>query len=729
MKSKSNDSIVDRMPNISCFSISDAQTGKCSYPSQLPAFSVSLDCNGVYSQWSEWARHFSKIFLLLLLLGIQIFPGTAAIADTAAEKKRATIDSIFYSIPDFKSADALKAAYICQKIDSSYYVGYLIEAYHLDVRASDEAGLRKVIPYYLKAREIFEQHAASVLEVSNYGALSEDDQARTIQRQRDYRNIQASLIQHYGNLEMPDSAYAVIMQLRKKNLSFDTLPFGRLGWLYYRQRIFTPEKYSFLKNTVNENLNYALSFRDSVYRKYERNNPQLKQQFEPYIYDWMNENLIEFDLLTVNNVTAIVHSYNMQTDSAMHYWHSLDKNDPVVTGNIGFWKCSLGELDSAEFYFEQALEAEDEDEISLSSENLSLSVCHISAANIDEALEVIDDEIAKKGYSFGYGWHNLGLARAYGYAGLLQKSADHLEKAINFDEIHYNTSSREDQYRFLSYLLLLLLVERQQSLNKFEDTRYWTKVSYWQDMVSMMLTKYTALFYLVNALANNPERDIVFYHLSAIESSITFDELWPIIENFSAKFFLNRFTRLLESDPRLRIRKYYRYFIGKLLMKSGKNEEAYQMLYNAFSDDYWDEEREKLLSARLHEACAMAARELDWERELHYHLKQLYEIYPQLVPFSPLKMAFHLEFEDSQNIEPLETLRGKLDAFKIDWLDLDDEDFPTVKLSVATSDTSQVLAYQVLLPKKEDGFITGSLALDTKDLAKKLVYRLFSIQP
>ncbi|MEZ4762334.1 MAG: hypothetical protein R3C26_03725 [Calditrichia bacterium] len=77
------------------------------------------------------------------------------------------------------------------------------------------------------------------------------------------------------------------------------------------------------------------------------------------------------------------------------------------------------------------------------------------------------------GYTIGYGWDNLCLARMYLYAGQLDECASALAKAENFKEVHYNTSFREDQYRFMLKTLQLMLTNARLKATKFENKNNW----------------------------------------------------------------------------------------------------------------------------------------------------------------------------------------------------------------------------------------------------------------
>ena len=60
------------------------------------------------------------------------------------------------------------------------------------------------------------------------------------------------------------------------------------------------------------------------------------------------------------------------------------------------------------------------------------------------------------------------------------------------------------------------------------------------------------------------------------------------------------------------------------------------------NDPTLDKEYEKLLIARVHEGMSEAYKELDNEREADSHLIDFYNTFPQLVPFSNLKMRLKL---------------------------------------------------------------------------------------
>jgi hypothetical protein len=127
------------------------------------------------------------------------------------------------------------------------------------------------------------------------------------------------------------------------------------------------------------------------------------------------------------------------------------------------------------------------------------------------------------------------------------------------------------------------LLKLQEKINeiealKFENKNWWYQPTVLAKMAQLTAEKYLQQFVIINQFAQNPERDRVIYKLFSTESTVTWDEVWYLIRDFSTRFFLDRFQKEINKDKRKYIRKYFQYFVARLQMEMGNYKEANQQL-------------------------------------------------------------------------------------------------------------------------------------------------------
>jgi tetratricopeptide (TPR) repeat protein len=113
-----------------------------------------------------------------------------------------------------------------------------------------------------------------------------------------------------------------------------------------------------------------------------------------------------------------------------------------------------------------------------------------------------------------------------------------------------------------------------------------------------------------------------------------------MIDGFGNEYFIGVYKKLLETDKRPKLKKYFRYILGKLYLAEGKNGEAINYFQEALNDPDMDSEYEKMLYARCCEGMAEASSS---PTDKNYWTQQMYDAFPQLVPHTSLKMRFRLE--------------------------------------------------------------------------------------
>ena len=95
---------------------------------------------------------------------------------------------------------------------------------------------------------------------------------QNINRYIDFLQISSSLRDCYDNLEMADSVMWLLDRVGAYNFPKEHFPVTTLkAWTYHRNRFYTSSKFSFLKNSVEENEKEAFNY---CYRAFGKIKPQ-----------------------------------------------------------------------------------------------------------------------------------------------------------------------------------------------------------------------------------------------------------------------------------------------------------------------------------------------------------------------------------------------------------------------------------------------------------------------
>jgi hypothetical protein len=169
------------------------------------------------------------------------------------------------------------------------------------------------------------------------------------------------------------------------------------------------------------------------------------------------------------------------------------------------------------------------------------------------------------------------------------------------------------------------------------------------------------------------------------------------------------------------MQKFFNYFIGKLYLAEGEENEAIRYFNAALTDDEIDDRYHTMLKARIYESLALATGGSDRKR----YTQQFYELFPQLVPFSDLNMSFQLSTEPT-DIDEASDIITSLRQSNIDWTN--SSSVPAVSVSFARLNAGIEIKYSV----EQNGAIlqNGSFYVTENDFAsagKLLAYRLFGI--
>src|SRR4051812_15320328 len=147
--------------------------------------------------------------------------------------------------------DALPRSREFIRLDSTYYVGYMFEGIYKADRSSDYLGFKNSIPPLRKSFLLLQRDFGK-----NLKGIFNSPQAymQSMNRYIDFLQVSNTLKECYDNIEMPDSVMWVLNVFSSYKFPKDHLGANTTrAWTYHRNRFFTSEKFSFLKNSVEEN--------------------------------------------------------------------------------------------------------------------------------------------------------------------------------------------------------------------------------------------------------------------------------------------------------------------------------------------------------------------------------------------------------------------------------------------------------------------------------------------
>jgi len=660
-------------------------------------------------------------------------------------------------------------------LDNSYYVGYMYKGLSMYLQSTDKIGYLAAITPLEKALRLFEKEF-SLLLTQKVQTLDSYLQYKnnTLLYQRDYNVICYALEKCYRYTDNPGKAFQLMSKLAKIDMQkFEFVnPFIQISWIYYRNRAQIGKnrsgEYQFLHDNIDENLKTSLAYLDSanihnvknmylekIFRYgniiyYYRNNGDNQETWREYSNKFLENYLVnkssykeDYKEDIKNNELApqysiwhnksLIYGYKLATlDSSEFYYNKIKDKDNFNNTNYGIFKLCTGEFESAEEYFVKAKNADTMNSKRVGEHYVWLSQLYINKALPNSASDMLINDIGRKGSTPGYGWNNIALARAEFYNGDIDESLERLTKASNFNEVNIGTTWESSSYDFLINLFKIRIIERAVSKMQFEDRNYLYSYKYLSELPFYYSRKYMALFTLSNRLANNHEREVIFYRIFSNETLTIWDEMWTFMQNYNPDYFIEKMQKLMKTDPRNPYKKYYRYFISKLLIEKGDYDSAKTELELALNDDDFDEEYEKLLTARIHETLAYIYQKTDVTGKFDEHINQFYNTYPQLVPFSESEMSFKLDTSNTSKSIYSTKIIKELKNCNINWLNKTDEsDYPTVFIDFVIENKIHYISYKVIL---SDGtvFIDDKMQIkeyrdDTYKSGVNLAYHLFNI--
>ncbi len=597
--------------------------------------------------------------------------------------------------------------------DSTYYVGYMLEGAYLFFRANDELGFRKAIAPLEKALNKIEYDFDPILRIrtNNYAVYSAN-----YRYQFDYGLITYFLGRCYQNVELQDKAMEVLEHIRDRNFQVEINmdSYNTMAWIFHRNRVYTSKQFPFLKNSVKENVAAANRYLDSALLKIQNDMPVNNGLYDP--------KFINRQYLSTYHYKAMIHDYLLDIDSANYYYDLLIQNQAYSSNNYAEFKLAMGEFEEAELFFQEAEQRENSPEKTTKEYYYMRGTLATYRGHPEKADSLLNDVLQKQGSTPGFGWHCIGLARAQHYEGLTAESQERTNKAARFQELHIGTTWGQEQYNLavasLNYLNQLQF--KKEHWFEHNEWYFWLNPVNWYKWVKYTLEIRHHKMLLASLVAENPEREQVLYSIFSPENLIAFDEVWSVIEGFGNEYFIKIYKDRLATDKRPRVKKYFRYFLGKLYLAEGKESEAINYFQQVLNDPDMDDPYQTMLTARVYEGLALASS----GAEQTNYTQQLYARYPQLIPFSDLTMSFRLNVQGEPD-EIENTILEELRDSRIEFVE--DQKAPLVSISFTKRGEALDVNYSVEGSQTINGVFRVE-ANEKDDAGKLLAYRLFNIQ-
>ncbi len=637
---------------------------------------------------------------------------------TAKLEARMNIDAK-RQIENMDGEDALPRSREFIRTDSTYYVGWMFEGAYKYNHAADYLGYKNAIVPLEKAMRLLEKDYSKALSTRTDNILTYIP-IRILQP--DYTMLAYYLQQCYSNTDQPEKVYALARRVLKwkfqAQFSFDA--YNYLAWTTHRNRFYTKSKYSFLGNSIDENEQIANRYLDTSLILTARNKylNEALSQYMPFFKD--ND---EREKMSVYHYKNILYSYAFNIDSANYYFELMRSAGRLPHNNYANFRGICGDFKTQEEEYKIASRLDPSDK-RLQEWAYYTSILDIYKAEPKTGATLSKDMIRAAGSTPGYGWYNIALARCMLYDGQISESDRYTNKAAEFKEVHIGTTLGQSHYDFSIQLLKLMQKELSWQMDKFEHKNWWYNPKILLSMSSKLSEKYLQQFLIINQFAENPERDRVIYKLFSTESTVSWDEIWYLVHDFSTDFFIRRFKKEAETDKRAYIRKYFELFVARLEMQQGKYKESKAKLDKLLNDPDYDTEYEKLFTARIYQAEAECAKELKDETGYNNWLYRLYVLYPQLLPYTGMKanMALHLSGDIDKEVE------SSLKDCNIEWVTNSSIPAPGAYIHFTRNGNKKDITYYVI--DRLGNYIIPKQTIAWQKPAEtgtSLAYRLFNI--
>ena len=570
-------------------------------------------------------------------------------------------------------AATLPLARELKRMDSLYYVPWMIEGVYLKQNAADYIGFNNAIASLRKAFDLLEKDYKKYLKTRTgdifvYYPL--------YNLHYEFSVIAHHLTDCYSYTNRPDSAFRIASRFGAYNLQYEGAfgSFDTKAWLVHRNRFYTSEKFGFLKNTIAENEALANTYLDSAMMKIRKDKPLNANFLQPGYETYLK--------YSVYHYKAILYGYSLQIDSALHYYELMRNTPYFSNNNYGNLQMIRGNFQSG-FENYQAAQKEFNQEKQLQEWAYYSSMLLVYKNDIPRAAEMMRTMIKEVGSTPGYGWYNIALTRALNYGGNTEDAGTYLKKAANFKDVHIGTTLGQTHYDFSIALITYHELKNQLKWIRFSDKGWWYKPSglfkaarYW---FKSIIQKYKIILHL----KDNPEREQVVYKLFSTENTVAWDEILMGLDGLSHNYFLKYYKEQEQEDPRNTIHAYFKYVQASLHYKKGNYDEALKLVeeLNALGID---NDFEKLFRARILELTINIRKAGGTEeKDLAADIVAFYTAYPQLFPFSGFRLPVYLQGGTDE-------LREALAAYQIEWLPAPSEDAPSVVLTTGQDKSVKV---------------------------------------
>ncbi len=640
------------------------------------------------------------IFLLLTSFTIQSHAQDKAAARYEIDAKRVGVEPT--------SKDALPRSREFLRLDSTYYVGWMYEGMYKFDRSADYLGFKNAIPALTKAFDLLDKDYGSTLK-NLYSSIMYF--AQNINRYQDLFVISNALKQCYDNIEMPDSVMALLDKIDSYHFQKDYFGvYYHRAWTYHRNRFFTSEKYSFLKNSVEENEKAAFQWCYRGLGFIQKN--KIKND------SWFGPDQSDNDKLSIYHYLAMLHCYNKNYDSSDYYYRQLAMHGAVSWNNYGSMQAEIGHFAEATEFYSKDLSTTYQR--MLREPFYYLPELYVNAGKTKAAIQMAQQIITENGSTPGFGWYNIALARGYLYDGQLDSAAYALDKAAHFKELHIGTTLTQTQYEFTINLLKVQLMDKKIAQVKFLNKGWWYSPRDLYNIASLKVEKMMAEYVVVNELAFNPDRTRMVYDLFCSEATNSFDETWYLLKDFSPAYFQKKYEDYQTTDHRINIQRYFKLFVAKFKWEGGKKDAAKNDYEWLMKNTLLDTAREKLFLGRLYEGLARSYKRDRQQENLLFSQNMFLQTFPQLIPFSDIGMQMKLTIsgtDDAITKNVVNTLKdcniswmesGNLPVANINFNKRGDRYEAT--LNVSTADGKKVVSDERLIFKNAAG-IGNELAL------------------
>ncbi len=533
---------------------------------------------------------------------------------------------------NYDSEDALPRSREFKKLDSTYYVGWMFEGTYRYERAADYLGFKLAAEQLDKAfKLLIKDYKNKIIpHSSDYGLYFENYSFH-----RDYDYIAYLLMNCYSNMEKPEKVWQHLSLCKTINLQDEYYleTYNMLAWTVHRNRTFTKNKYSFLKNSIEENEKYAHHLLDKALQKIKAD-----AVFNDALF---NENYSLNKSYSVNHYRAILYSYDQKISKAAIEYDILKKTSLFPASNYATFCLIQGKFKDAQFYYNMASQQEIADK-RMKEHIYYLSILDSYNGNNKKSIEKLQQVINANGTTPGFGWYNISLARNLIYDGQTEIAKKINDRAEQFQEIHRGTTLGKNHYDFTVAINKLQLKNQEIAKIKYLNSYWWLNFNNIIDVLFLNIEKYSQQFLLINQLALNPEREEVTYKIFSTESTISFDEVWTLIKDFSTNYFIKKYENFIKKDTRQNVKHYYYYYIAQLYFKKNKPEETIKYLNLVKKDAYLEKENEKLLLAKIALLEAQCYKKLDDKNAMENSICNAYQLYPQLLPYSGIATPIYL---------------------------------------------------------------------------------------